>query len=344
MANHILKKNNRIWILSSNSGLEYLVLFDINTGIYSCEYVFDESTFGKSLFSDMILVNDVIVFVPKESEYIYIWSIDERKMKKRRLKGTCLSRFDSSYTKFTNAASIGENIYFFPHKYSSMLKYNVFNDEEESIDVFNEDVLSKHVGNGGLFERGAIRENIAYLLCNGSNNICMYDLEKGTYSLNKIAEDDIRVSDICYDGYNYWISDNKDRILKWDISTNTINPVFDYKIENIEKSNDNAVWNKNMVAVDGWIWVFSYSYPIIRIDKSHMTHEIVRDGDRPVKQSKGLNYIDVFKDDKYIYALQQSQNVINVFDVEKAIKTKSYSTLIEENQVLSGFIKMIVES
>ena len=343
MASCFVKKKNFVWLLDSNPGVEYFSRINLDTGETVCEYVFRESIAGKTLFSDMILVDDRILLVPLEATQIYIWSIKKRTMMVKEFIPGNVERFESSHTKFANAVMIDNFIYLIPHKYAFMIKLDANSLDIEYIDDFKELVLTEHIGGGGLFERGTGYDGVLYLLCNGSNNICIYDTKDKSYSLAPVGEKDTRLSDLLFDGQYFWVTDNKDRILRMDRTMKKMECILDYRKEGIQKCNNNPVWNKRIAIFGNAIWLFSYAYPVVRINRGTMKHRVVAVEEKAAMLSTGLNHVCIFEDDNKIYALRQCKNVIEEYDDNQVGIKNLYSTVVDDGKVLKEFINMIVK-
>ncbi|SFU65759.1 hypothetical protein [Butyrivibrio sp. INlla21] len=341
MSGLFLIKDDNIWILNSAKGVDYLAKIDITTKKVNCEYVFEESNFGRELFSDMVAVGNKILFVPKVSENIYLYSLNEKIMQKKKIKKGIIKQFEASYTNFANAVVIDDCAFLVPHKYPAMIKVDSNNMNLEYIDCFAQDILDKHSGGGGFFERGIGVGNLIHLLCNGSNNICEYNIENGDYHLKPIGDSGTRLSDLCFDGINYWMVDNDDRVLKKNTSQDEIEVTFDYNSADIKKTHDNQVWNKRIIYINNAIWLFSHEYPIIKIDCENMEYKIISDNSEEGEVSRRLNYVDAEAADDCIYALKQCTNEINAFNVTQSKMVNNYSLIANGESVLKAFIEMV---
>ena len=80
MVRKMIKIDNSLWMIVSSANLDFLVRVDIYKKKTICEYLFEESMYGKNAISDMIYVSDHLVFAPQESNKIYIYSLWKLKM------------------------------------------------------------------------------------------------------------------------------------------------------------------------------------------------------------------------------------------------------------------------
>lgn len=188
---------NRIYFF--NMTFNAIFYLDINKlTIHYVDKISDENRSKTALSTGMNFVDkEVVYFLPDHSNGIFKCDTKKKKSWKIPIR-------DSKKNFFQTIAYIcmQNEIFIFPYELKQGIY--VFDMQDESVEKDEE--LSR-LFSSGMFCANVylIQENCAVICISGSNNLIELDLKKKTIMKKIFLPNQIKIENICFDGYHYWI-------------------------------------------------------------------------------------------------------------------------------------------
>lgn len=332
-----VQNSNKCYFMAMNFNRIYEVNLE-NNEVRFWGSIPGESVVAKRLFSDFICVGNKLFFVPDRASFIHV--LDENAKEIRRLKlENKISEYFKSDLKFLKAILINDIIYIIPYAYPAMIMLNIYSYEIVYIDSFIKDC--EIADNGlcaGMFMTAKCIKNEICLLHRSSNKIIFFNIESKKYQLISIGNETSIYVDICFDGYSYWIITATGELLKWHRERNEFEIIFDYETAELKQTIITG-WNvieKNIFHRSGYVWIFSYCYPAVRINIKNGQCEVMKEFESgiyemPINKAGGYNHVCISMNGSGFNVFCQYRNMLFSYDFfSEHVKTIQ---LMSENEM-----------
>jgi len=117
--------------------------------------------------------------------------------------------------KFLRSIAFGSYIYFIPHDFPAIVRYDTINDTFEQFTNWISQINKSEVGR--YFSTAKAIGSEIFALSDNSNTILVFNMETCNSQIYKAGEDKQIFIDLCFDGEYIWLSPkNSNEIVRWD--------------------------------------------------------------------------------------------------------------------------------
>ncbi len=200
-------------------------------------------------------------------------------------------------------------LFFTPHTYPGILRYNMENGNIDVIDDWIEDIepyITKE--NKSYFSRGLINGDVLYLACTGANAIFEFNLTTYVHRIYCFQNNNSGYNGICSDGNDLWLAPlNKGAVVRFNAGSRTTQ---EYSVM-INDSDAIGVCSFNSICYcNGYIWIFPETGNYAKATKIDI-------------HSGGISVADVFQE-----FIEKDQSSFSIFRMHKFLVAECIDNVI----------------
>lgn len=340
--NNLCVIEDKCWMFDDNTKSIYSVNFD--TGKLELEVMLNlyESCNHNCYFSDMVYHDGKVILIPGREESIYFFDTTSRNVEKIRIKPNCQKKYTSIYA-FITGIIVDHYLYLIPYTYPDCIKLNLDNMSLEYIPF--ENYFDCTIG---LYNRAVkINESEIMLLSREHNGIAIYDTNRNLFNLFHVGDPSCRYEDVCFNGDNCYLADDKGNIILWNRITGDISKVFGFNENNIQTIGKRAPVNERTICFyDNYVWVFDYDYLPVKINSETDEWEIINDLIFDKCDSGRYYFVYSKLKENFIVLYAKCIEAIILYYCGKNDKKCIPINLTEDldNDILRAYIKLVCES
>ncbi|NBJ81134.1 hypothetical protein D5274_04010 [bacterium 1XD42-94] len=313
--------NNKCYFMAKKfNGIYMLDLENGKTSFFGM--VPGEPSMGKDLFKEIVCIDHKLFIIPDKASSIHVLDENANEIVRLELENR-VSRYFRSDLKFLSAFFCNGIIYLVPYSYPALVTIDPYTYEITYYDDFvNESEKADNNLHAGMFMIGKRIGNEICLVHRSSNKLFFFDMELKKCLLVSIGNTANIYVDICFDGTFYWLVTAKGEVLKWNREKDEVNCIFNYKTYGVPQTIITS-WNvieKQIFYHNGYIWIFSYCYPPIRINTKNKTCELMEEFELgkygiSYHEAGGYNHVCIRTDDNRLYVYCHYQNLLYQYEL-----------------------------
>lgn len=329
--------NNKCYFIAKNFNGIYTVDLEYGkTSFYGM--IPGEPNMAKDLFKEIVCVDHKLFIIPDKASSIHVLDENANEIVRLKLENR-ISKYFRSDLKFLSAFFYRGLLYLIPYSYPALVMIDPYTYEITYYDDFvNESEKADNNLRAGMFMIGKRIGNEICLLHRSSNKIFFFDMELKKYLFVSAGNTANTYVDLCFDGTFYWLVTANGEVLKWNRETDEINCIFNYETYGVPRTiitNWNVI-EKQIFYHNGYIWIFSYCYPPIRINTKNETCKLMEAFESgqyeiPYCEAGGYNHVCIRTDDDRLYIYCHYQNLLYLYEFSSGnVRTIN---LIQENSM-----------
>lgn len=335
--------NNKCWLFDDNTRTLYSI--DLNTSEMKVEIMLNlyRRPYYDAYFSDLVYCDEKVILVPGREDRIYIYDTKVKKSSYIEIEKAYREKSFKSIYAFINGIVMGRYLYLIPYTYSNCIKLNL---DDMSIDYIPfENYFQCTIG---MYSRGVkVNDREIALLSRENNGIEFYDVVENKFERFRVGDEDTYYKDLCFDGSQYWLTDYKGNLLRWNRTNKFIKKIFNYQENKIPTMGNHEPINERSIHMcDKFIWLFDYDYFPVRVNLEDGDWEIINDLVFQSGDIERYNIVFSCKKERCFVLCAKCINSIVIFDYKSNdIKLISLnSTKRIEYEVLGKFIDFVCKT
>ena len=199
------------------ASINYNLLFSVDESLsnLALEDCFpEEDFFAQRLSSKILIWDDCLIFVPMNSDKLWIWNNNIREWKGYRVPTLGMNR-----DKFFQAYIKDDTLYMFGCSVPAIVVFDLHNGNFRVIDeAFKSISTKKRYLEEACFRKNYIKiDNEIFMASCLDNSVMIFNLLDESVRLVKVGRDENKYSGIVFDGEKFWISStNEYKVVVWD--------------------------------------------------------------------------------------------------------------------------------